>query len=224
MQRPYLRSMTLSSGQKPDAQIVVPGHIQALLATHCLDCHNSDNAEGTVKLDGIETLDAGAKLELLNKAQDQLFFGLMPPKDASQPNTKDRKVLTTWIRSTLRNHNASELDKKLSYPDFGNYVSHQELFNSQNPDAAYTPVRRWLISPRIFEERVVNVFSLEGRDLANARQNGFYGVTNPFVLPEHSGVRDYDLGTLGGGTLLVMLDNAKWIAEKQIVAARIKKG
>ena len=211
-------------GQKPASRIIVPAHIQTLLATHCLDCHNNDNNEGTVQLDGIEKLETGAKLELLNGAQDQLFFGLMPPKDASQPNAKDRKVLTNWIRSTLRNHNASELDNKLSYPDFGNYVNHQELFNSQNSDAAYTPARRWLISPRIFEERVVNVFALEGRDLTNARQNGFYGVTNPFVLPEHSGVRDYDLGTLGGGTLLVMLDNAKWIAEKQIIAARIKKG
>ena len=212
------------SGAKTAARIVVPPHIQALLATHCLDCHNNDTAEGTVQFDGIEKLETGAKLELLNKAQDQLFFGLMPPKDASQPNAEDRKVLTTWIRSTLRNHNASELDKKLSYPDFGNYVNHQELFNSQKSVAAYTPARRWLISPRIFEERVVNVFALEGRDLTNTRQNGFYGVTNPFVLPDHSGVRDYDLGTLGGGTLLVMLDNAKWIAEKQIIAARIKKG
>ncbi len=212
----------------PDPQaetlIVVPEHIQTILANHCLDCHNEDNTEGTVQLDQIEDLDEGAKLELLNKAQDQLFFGLMPPKDASQPEADDRKTLTTWIRSTLRNHHASELDKKLSYPDFGNYINHQELFNGQNQGAAYTPARRWLISPRIFEERIVNVFALEGRDLTTARQNGFYGVTNPFVLPDHSGVRDYDLGTLGGGTLLVMLDNAKWIAAKQIVAARIKKG
>lgn len=207
-----------------ETPIVVPEHVQTILATHCLDCHNKDNAEGTVQIDELEKLDQGAKLELLNKAQDQLFFGLMPPKDASQPNAAARQVLTSWIRSTLQSHHASELDKKLSYPDFGNYINHQELFNGQNPEAAYTPARRWLVSPRIFEERVVNVFALEGRDLTNARQNGFYGVTNPFVLPDHSGVRDYDLGTLGGGTLLVMLDNAKWIAAKQIVAARIKKG
>lgn len=64
-----------ASGSKTEAQIVVPEHIQAILATHCFDCHNSDNAEATVELDGIETLDAGAKLELLNKAQDQLFLG-----------------------------------------------------------------------------------------------------------------------------------------------------
>ena len=75
-------------GQKPASRIIVPAHIQTLLATHCLDCHNNDTNEGTVQLDGIEMLETGAKLELLNGAQDQLFFGLMPPKDASQPNAK----------------------------------------------------------------------------------------------------------------------------------------
>ena len=32
-----------------------------------------------------------------------------------------------------------------------------------------------------------------------------FGVTNPFMLPDHSGVRDYDLTSLDGGHLLVML-------------------
>ena len=56
-----------------------------------------------------------------------------------------------------------------------------------------------------------------------ARQNGFYGVTNPFVLPDHSGVRDYDVSALNGGHLLIMLDNAKWIAEKQLGTRKSKK-
>jgi len=204
--------------------VTVPEKVQNLLESHCVDCHSEDSAEGSVQFDTISQLDTGATLALLNKAQDQLFFGLMPPEDAPQPDTDDRTALMRGIRSTLREHNASDLDKKLNYPDSGNYVDHQQLFNGKNSEAAYTPARRWLISPRIFEERVVNLFALEGRDLANARQNGFYGVTNPFVLPDHSGVRDYDLGTLGGGTLLVMLGNARWIAEKQIVAAQIRKG
>ncbi len=212
------------TGPKTENQIVVPEHIREILASHCLDCHSQGDAEGSVQVDTITDLESDAKLQLLNRIQDQLFFGLMPPDDANQLNAEDREVLTKWIRSTLRKQNASELDKKLSYPDYGNYVNHRALFNGKHSRTAYTPARRWLISPRIFEERVVNLFALEGRDLTNARQNGFYGVTNPFVLPDQSGVRDYDLGTLGGGTLLVMLDNAKWIAEKQIVAARIKKG
>ena len=49
-------------------------------------------------------------------------------------------------------------------------------------------------------------------------------MTNPFVLPDHSGVRDYDTTSLNGGHLLVMLDNARWIAGKQLIASQIRKG
>ena len=73
---------------------------------------------------------------------------------------------------------------------------------------------------------MTDVFNLEGREHDSYSKQGkqFYGVTNPFVLPDHSGVRYYDLSTLNGGHLLVMLDNAKWIADKQIRAARVKSG
>jgi hypothetical protein len=64
-------------------------------------------------------------------------------------------------------------------------------------------------------ERVNDVFEL----IDQARQKEFYGVTNPFVLPDHSGVRDYDISTLDGGHLLVMLNNAQWISQKQIFSA-----
>jgi hypothetical protein len=47
----------------------------------------------------------------------------------------------------------------------------------------------------------------------------FYGVTNPIVLPDHSGVRYYDNATLDGGHLLIMLNNAQWISEKPIFGA-----
>ena len=49
-------------------------------------------------------------------------------------------------------------------------------------------------------------------------------MTNPFVLPDHAGVRYYDLTALDGGHLLVMLTNAEWIATKQLQAARVKAG
>ena len=39
------------------------------------------------------------------------------------------------------------------------------------------------------------------------------------MLPDHSGVRDYDATALDGGHLLVMLNNAEWISQKQIFAA-----
>lgn len=189
--------------------------VHDVLKSHCMDCHSGDSAEADVRFDDFDSLTLKPRLDLLNRAQNQLFFGLMPPQDATQPNQEQKAALAGWLRNELRKHNASELDQKLRYPDFGNYIDHHALFSGQITAKPFTPARRWLVSPQIFHERVNDVFRLTGRD----RQNNFYGVTNPFVLPEHSGVRDYDIGTLDGGHLLVMLNNAKWISQKQIFSA-----
>lgn len=198
-----------------DAAFVVPDNVQSVITSRCVDCHGADTAEADVRLDNFTTLKLDARLELLNKVQDQLFFGTMPPDNETQPTSEERTRVADWVRHELRTHNASNLDKKLRYPDFGNYVDHETLFSGEIKDKPFTPARRWLVSPQIFHERVNDVFGLTDR----ARQQTFYGVTNPFVLPDHSGVRDYDISTLDGGHLLVMLNNAQWISQKQIFGA-----
>jgi hypothetical protein len=195
--------------------LVIPENIQTIVTSRCMDCHSGDSAEGSVRFDNFASLKLDAKLELLNKSQDQIFFGLMPPKDAQQPGPKERDLLAGWLRRELRSRKASKLDDKLRHPVFGNYVDHEKLFDGSTKDKPFTPARRWLVSPQIFYERVNAVFKLDGR----VRQRTFYGVTNPIVLPEHSGVRYYDTTALDGGHLLVMLNNARWIADKQVFAA-----
>ncbi len=204
----------------------VPTATAQVLQKNCVGCHGPDTEEGDIRFDTLATLSLAARLDLLNKAQEQLFFGLMPPAEADQPAEADRTLLAGWLRTELRKHGASQLDDKLRYPDYGNYIDHKKLFSGEIKTKGYTPVRRWLVSPQIFQERVTDVFKLEGRERDSYSKQGkqFYGVTNPFVLPDHSGVRYYDLSTLNGGHLLVMLDNAKWIAGKQIRAARVKSG
>eukprot|EP00913_Durusdinium_trenchii_P008800 g8266.t1 len=165
-----------------------------------------------------------ARLKLLNKIESQLFFGLMPPKEATPLAGSDRKRISDWVGGELRRWNASELDRKRRDPRYGNYVDHDRLFSGTVRAKAFTPARRWLVSPQIFEERVLDVFRLTGRERERFKRSGFYGVTNPFVLPEQSGVRDFDNGTLDGGHVLVMLSNADWISRKQILAARKKSG
>ncbi len=194
---------------------VIPRDVQSVIAKQCLDCHAGESAEGDVMLDRLGKLKTEARLELLNRAQDQIFFGLMPPEDSQQPSELERALLADWLRSELRRHNASKLDQKSHDPAYGNFVDHDRLFSGEIKDRPFTPARRWLVSPQIFHERVNAVFKLTG----NTRQRSFYGVTNPIVLPDHSGVRYYDTTALDGGHLLVMLNNAKWIAEKQIFAA-----
>lgn len=205
-----------------DKAFSVPQEVQAVLETYCVDCHGGKSRN--VRLTNLESLKLNERLDVLNKVQDQLFFKMMPPAAKDQPGAKEAQTLHTWVREELRQYRASKLDDRLPYPDAGNYVDHAALFDGTNRDKPFTPARRWLVSPQIFEERVLDVFQLEGREREQFKRTGFYGVTNPFVLPDHSGVRYYDLQALDGGHLLVMLTNAEWIAGKQLQAARVKSG
>lgn len=210
-----LLSSSMVVAKDTETEFVVPKAAQSIIMQSCMDCHGGDTAEGDVRFDNLAKLSTAARLELLNKAQEQLFFGLMPPPDTEQPSKADRAQLTDWLRSELLKHNASRIDEKLRYPEYGNYVDHDELFSGKIENEPFTPARRWLVSPQIFHERVNDVFKLTDR----SRQKTFYGVTNPFVLPDHSGIRDYDVTALDGGHLLVMLNNAQWISQKQIFGA-----
>ena len=222
-------ALVLATGAAParaadgPAAFAVPKEVRAVLAAHCADCHG-DRGKGNVDVTALDKLKPGDRLETLNTIQDRLFYKMMPPPAADQPGEKDARVLGEWVRAELRRHKASKLDDRLPYPDAGNYVDHAALFDGSNTDKPFTPARRWLVSPQIFEERVLDVFQLESRERDQLRRSGFYGVTNPFLLPDHAGVRYYDLAPLDGGHLLVMLNNAEWIATKQLQPARVKVG
>lgn len=196
----------------------------AIFEKYCVSCHAGDDPAGDIDLLQFRQEPLRNQIDVLNAVQDQLFFGLMPPSDAEQLPAHERAELADAIREELRSHNASKLDDKLRYPQYGNYISHDLLFKAEVREAGWSPARRWLVSPQIFHERVMDVFSLSERERENFKSRSFFGVTNPFTLPDHAGVRYYDLETLGGGHLLVMLDNAKWISRKQLRAARVKKG
>ncbi len=213
---------TACAADKP-APFAVPKEVGAVLTAHCAECH-SERGKGNVDVTSLEKLKLADRLEMLNRIQDQLFFKMMPPQSADQPGEREARVLAEWVRGELRQHKASKLDDRLPYPDAGNYVDHAALFDGSNKEKPSTPARRWLVSPQIFEERVLDVFQLEGRDRDQMRRSGFHGVTNPFLLPDHAGVRYYDLTPLDGSHLLVMLNNAEWISSKQLQVLRVKAG
>ena len=76
------------SAAKEEDRFGVPQNVQAVLAQRCLDCHGADAAEGDVRLDALAKLGQDERLELLNRAQEQLFFGQMPPEDEEQPEQR----------------------------------------------------------------------------------------------------------------------------------------
>ena len=206
------------AGDKPN-EFSVPKDAQAVLTAYCVDCHGVQG-KGNVDLLALDKLTLNERLDVLNKVQDQLFYKMMPPQTAEQPGDKDRRALSEWVRAELQQNKASKLDERFPLPGSGNYVDHGVLFRGDIKDKPYTPARRWLVSPQIFRERVLDSLRLEGK----SRQQHLYGVTNPFTLPERSGVRDYDLTPLDGTHFVTMKANAAWLAEKVIGSLRVKLG
>ena len=209
---------TAVSGAEPAFKLD-PAAVE-VLESHCFSCHEEGTEKGDIRLDNLGELTLSARLDLMNRVQEQVYLKQMPPKKKTQPSDQEREQLVSWLWAELHTHNASKLEDKLRYPSYGNYVDHEKLFSGTIKDPASTPARRWLVSPQIFDARVSDVFGLEGRE----RNTKFGGVTNPFSLPDASGVRDYDIGSLDGGTLLVMLTNAEYISDRQIRPARVKNG
>lgn len=198
----------------------VPSAAMEVLGNYCIDCHEDGTEKGDIRLDNLEELPLQQRLDLMNRALEQVYLKQMPPKKKDQPSVEEREELGSWLWEVLQSHNASKLEDKLRYPSYGNYVDHNELFSGKNKQPGYTPARRWLVNPQIFDARVRDVFGIESKQ----RGVKFAGITNPFALPDSSGVRDYDIGSLDGGSLLVMLTNADWISDRQIRGARMKNG
>ncbi len=219
-----LRSVIFLLGLAVSSSLAAPFRVDPkaaeILSQYCTDCHEDGTEKGDIRLDNLADLTLDARLNLMNRALEQVYLHQMPPKKKDQPSEVERNDLGVWLWKELKAHNASKLEDKLRYPSYGNYVDHEKLFNGKSKEIAYTPARRWLISPLIFDERVRDVFSLVGKD----RNTQFAGITNPFVLPDAAGVRDYDIGQLDGGSLLVMLTNVEWISDRQIRVARVKAG
>ncbi len=204
----------------------------AFLDNHCASCHDADEHKGDVRLDNLESLSLDARLDLLNRVQEQVYFGEMPPKKKKQPTEAERNVLTEWIGKELRKHNASKLEDKLRMPEYGNIVNHGKLFSGAYKDVpGFTPDRRWLISEFIFEDKFNRLTGFTpSRDIDGKRvrvlgdsNRGRPNLTNPFSLPAHSGVRYYDTATLDGGHLLTMIANSKEMSAFMIKRAKQKE-
>jgi hypothetical protein len=76
-----------------------------LVQQFCLDCHHSDSREGELDLSGYEKLgalrgavDGGASMQ---RVLEMVRFGAMPPEDAVQPTSQQRKRLVAALDQAL---------------------------------------------------------------------------------------------------------------------------
>ncbi len=189
-----------------------------LLAEYCVSCHGPKRQKGEVRLDTIETLELPVQLDLLNKMQEQVVLGNMPPEDEMQPTPAQKAKLTGWVANELRRHKASTLEQKFQKPEYGNYVDHDKLFSGEFKNLpGFTYDRRWLISEYIFDAKFQRMLAYETKARHGEKNvtvlggNRIQGLTlsNPFLLPNRSGVRYYANDDLTGGHLSSMLTNAQ---------------
>ncbi|MDA7873745.1 DUF1588 domain-containing protein [Rhodopirellula sp.] len=222
-----LGNAVVGSAVEPDTLFRVPADVQAVFRDNCIDCHNEDVAEGNVDLSRISELGSSERFELLNKAQEQLHFGIMPPEESVQLSSVDQGKVLKWVGAELREHGASRLEDKLRKPGYGNYLDHDELFSGRHTHLQpFTYDRRWLISEFIFEARFNEILShrpfktIDGkRQYVIGDNNRRVNLTNPFLLPTNTGVRYYANATLNRGHLLTMLTNAKEAANHMLYLA-----
>ena len=70
----------MRSAAEQAPQFAVPPQTDELLDIYCFSCHDEDTQKGDLRLDQLDELSLDARLNLLNKMQEQLFFGEMPPR------------------------------------------------------------------------------------------------------------------------------------------------
>lgn len=201
-----------------EEKINLPDSIQATLQARCLDCHSGDTAEAEIRLDEIHRLELPRQLEILNRAEEQLFLKRMPPEESDPLTVDQQSSLSNWLSTELNRFDASTLKQKLRKPEYANYLDHEQLFSGQHAALpGFTHDRRWLISEYIFNARFQRILQVNSRARRHGRNVVVLGahkinqlsLTNPFLLPERSGVRYYANTDLSGGHLSSMLTNAQ---------------
>ncbi|MEK0446193.1 MAG: hypothetical protein RLZZ399_1514 [Verrucomicrobiota bacterium] len=123
----------------------------ALIRRYCYECHGKGNNEGNLSLDGVNGF-GDAKPDLWDSIYEQVQLGLMPPKDGDAMRPEERRDLLEWISQSMRAEGHT-VSNKLEWPNYGNYVSHEELFGAKAHPAPATRVRLWRQRPETYVSR-----------------------------------------------------------------------
>ncbi len=71
------------------------------LKTYCTDCHNENERESGIRVDDLDGMLPENKLTLWEAIQRQVREHEMPPEDALQPSTEERKRFEDWLTHAL---------------------------------------------------------------------------------------------------------------------------
>lgn len=187
-------------------QTSVDARLLTRLNQHCTDCHSGDSQEGNIRLDNYRQLSKAQMNGLLNKIEEQVYLGQMPPEDADQPTAAERDELLSLVSLTFRSLGTTSMFReKIKTPGYGNYVDHDKLFGGEITAKAFSPPRLWRTSPHVFD----NVKSRHGGDPRHLRQ--------PFIVDDKQGIKEYaSLLFADSAVVNVLMTNAGNSADRLI--------
>lgn len=178
--------------------------LQQLLSQHCSDCHSADLQEGSVRLDDFATLDSARKESLLNRIEEQVFIGRMPPADGGELTARQHGEILSLVKGKFAELGTTSLFReKIKSPGYGNYIDHDRLFSGESTAKPFSPPRLWRTSPYVFD----SVKSELGAEPKNLRQ--------PFIVDDKQGIRDYaSLLFADSAVVDVLMANAGKVADQ----------
>ena len=187
-------------------QVSLERRLQERLGRHCVDCHSSEVQEGGLRLDNFAELSDASKEDLLNRIEEQVFLGRMPPQDADQPTGAERTdLLSTVTASFAALGTTSTFREKIKAPGYGNYIDHDKLFSGEVTAKAFSPARLWRTSPYVFD----SVKTEYGGEARHLRQ--------PFIVDDKQGIKDYaSLLFADSAVVNVLMTNAGNSADRLI--------
>ncbi len=180
--------------------------LQQVLSQHCSDCHSADLQEGRVRLDNFVMLDSARKEILLNRIEEQVFIGRMPPADDGGLTAQLQGEILSLLKDEFAELGTMSLFReKIKSPGYGNYIDHDRLFSGEITEKPFSPPRLWRTSPYVFDS-VKSAFGAEPKSL---RQ--------PFIVDDKQGIRDYaSLLFADSAVVDVLMANAGKVADRLI--------
>lgn len=184
--------------------------VAPLLKRYCADCHGERNPEAdlTLPMAAGSALD-GADVAVWKRVYEQLENGQMPPEEADQPTSVERRQLLTWLKRALTDAGVYVDPFKLLSPVRGNWVNHETLFSGRPVEATGTPDRVWRVTNTAYQqfmERVIKQFRIDVNPLT---------ITHPWKLQPGHDFSDYSTShRVGEAEIAVHLRNCERVAQK----------
>lgn len=138
-------STAVSAAEQETKVTEFKARIQPFFNKYCLGCHGEVKPQAEFFLHDIDpVITNGKDVERWEKTLEMISNGDMPPEHAKRvPDRAERRSVERWIADELKKIDRGPDEARLSRPEFGNRVDHDELFSGEHLGPAYSPPRLW---------------------------------------------------------------------------------